>query len=553
MVALARVTPSIDDALFLEAKGLGGVGTYAGSGFGNPLFPSFQSTNGAWDIDHQVTRAVRTAVSRFQGTSVDWAREAGDLTLSALVMPPVHWLANVLPEAPLEVVTVDAEGKEKPVVDHGLPRLWSRPNPYFSMAQLCDAIALSWIVNGNVYFVKLANALGVPVQLWWVPPYLMYPWWPDGPSYSFIDHYEYLVEGSYIVYQPEQILHFRNMLDHRTLGRTGVSPLASGMREIVGDGEWANYQVALAKRSGVPPFLLTPKPGVGATGLTPQERDFLRKDFDERRMGDNRGKTMMLTVGMDAKRLGQNPKELLLEELRYSGQEMIASLTGIPSEVLNFGCAARRSTYNNVREANARAYESVAAPMFRRLEEVLDTSLLPDFYPNRIVPPNVRCRFDVTKIRALQEDEDLFSVRITDQYDKGVIKRSEAKEKLGYAFDKELDDVYSTDLVGASITERVEVGPDGEPIDPASLDNAKNDLADASDADSTDSTGAKKKKPAAGDEPGPAKSRQRISTGRKNLHTGNKPTTAQVDEMEQSWIRSAPKGARDLLQRKKGS
>jgi HK97 family phage portal protein len=460
-------------------------------------------------------------------------------------MPAVNWLASVLPEAPLEVIETDAEGKETAILDHKLPKLWSRPNPFFSVSQLCDAIALSWIVNGNGYFIKLWNALGEPVQLWWVPPYLMYPWWPDGPSFIFIDHYEYRVEGAYLVYKPEQILHFRNMLDHRTLGRTGISPLASGMREIVGDGEWANYQVQLAKNSGVPPFILSPRSGVGMAGITPEEKKFIVEDFERRRRGDNRGKSLFLPVSMDAKRIGQNPKELLLEELRYGGQEMISSLTGIPAEVLNFGAAARRSTYNNVREANARAYESVAVPTFRRLEDVLDRQLLPDFYPNRIVPPNVRCRFNEKKIRALQEDEDSFSTRVVDQYYRGVIKRMSALEKLGYPFDPKLDDIYYTDIVGAKITERINVDdPGGKPGD-ETFQESRTDLEKDQATSGSGKDGKKKD-----DETGPAKSRQSVSTGRKNLETGNLPSTGQVDAMERSWIQKAPAGGKKLFRRK---
>lgn len=539
-----QIPRSIDDTLFLEAKGL--ANPFAGGYGGSPLFPSYSAPGGPWDVEHQIGRALHVAVSRFQGTNVDWAREAGDLTMSNLVMPPVHWLAGVLPEAPLEVVETDQDGKETPIPDHPLTRLWSKPNPFFSTAQICDAIALSWIVNGNVYFVKIQNALGEPLQIWWIPPYLMNPVWPFTSSTTFIERYDYRVEGGYISYDPDQVLHFRNSLDHRYLGRLGVSPLASGMREIVGDSEWANYQVSLAKRSGVPPFLLSPKVNkntTGVAGLTPEERKFVREDFDRQRIGDNRGKSMFLTLGIEAKRLGQNPSELNLEELRYQGQELISSLTGIPSEVMNFGCAARRSTYNNVKEANARAYESVAIPMFRRLEDTMDRQILPDFYPKRLVPPNVRTRFNDKKIRALQEDEDSYSLRICNEYDMGLIKRKEGKEALNYAFDEELDDVYKSDIISARITERVD-----------NLDNASDnqDLAKDSETLNTgDNNPDGKDQPGKDSGKGPAKSRQFVSTGRKNLNSGNVPSANEIATMERSWITNAPKRSKRLLQRKR--
>ncbi len=404
-----------------------------------------------WEIfgsdNRSLTAQIGAALRNFAGTHVDWFREAGDLALSALVMPVVRWHANSLPEAPLQVVETDEDGRRTPIRDHDLPKLLAQPNPFFSDAQFWDAFSLSSVCSGDAYFIKKYNSWGQPNELWWVPPYLMRPYWPPGITNVFIQNYLYKIAGQSITVPVKDVFHYREGIDHRNMGRTGMSPLAAGMREIVGDSEWATYQVALAKRSGVPPFLLTPKQGTNMTGFGPAEAKRLREEFDADRMSDNRGKSKFHSVALDVTRLGQNPKELMLGDLRYSGQEIISSLTGLPGEVLNFGSSGKRSAYNNMTEANARAYEAVLIPLYRKLQRVLDKQLLPDFYPDGIVPPNVSCYFDVSKIQALQEDINSYSVRIVDQYYRGVISRAEAKDKLKYPFDPVKDDVYYTDLV----------------------------------------------------------------------------------------------------------
>jgi HK97 family phage portal protein len=424
----------------------------------NPLGiyePGFKSVYGgsAFTIDDNFTRAVSNSLGRFAGSNINYDREAGDLTRAPLVMAPVNWVASVLPEAPLEVVEKDSEGKLTPIQNHGLTNLWRKPNPYFTYTSMLEAFALSWMLDGNPYFIKYRNGTGEPIELWWAPYYAMWPrWslnWPADGS-PFIYDYEYRINSHTSYLPPEDVLHFRNKVDPATVGRMGLAPMAAGMREIVGDNQWSNYSVLLARGSGVPPFLLSPKANVNQVGLSTEDRRALKEEFDRRRTGDERGKSMLLTVGIDAQRLGQNPQELDLGGLRYMGQEVISSLSTIPAEVLNFGTAARHSSYNNVKEAREAAYEGFLIPLYRKIEETLTVQLLPDFYPKGKVPENVSVRFDVSKMRVLQDDVDNLWKRNGDAFKSGLIKRKTGLANIGQPFDEAVDDVYLTDIKGAS-------------------------------------------------------------------------------------------------------
>src|SRR5499426_1645537 len=54
----------------------------------------------------------------FTNSRINYAAEAGELEKSSLVMAAANWLGRVLPEAPLQVMRMDARGKEQPIPNH---------------------------------------------------------------------------------------------------------------------------------------------------------------------------------------------------------------------------------------------------------------------------------------------------------------------------------------------------------------------------------------------------------------------------------------------------
>src|SRR5262249_2362558 len=87
-------------------------------------------------------------LGNFSNSKINYVAEAGKPTQASIVMAAVNWLGRVLPEAPLQVVEADADGKEKLVMGHPAVALLKRPNPYYSGASLWKTFALSWITTG---------------------------------------------------------------------------------------------------------------------------------------------------------------------------------------------------------------------------------------------------------------------------------------------------------------------------------------------------------------------------------------------------------------------
>lgn len=370
---------------------------------------------------------------RFWGTQINYAQECGELTQSRLIMAAVNFLGRTLPEAKLEVVKPKGDGTFKVIPDHPLIKLLKRLNKFHSGDLLLKSLGLSWIISGNVFLYKVRNMLGDVIELWYIPHHLIEPRWEGN---DFISYYAYAVDGYEHKLKPEDVIHLRNGIDpHNT--RMGLSDIASALREIFTDNEAANFSALLMKNSGVGPFAISPKDGKVSIDKT--ERQRMQDSFRRKTSGDERGKPFVSGTAFEIIKTGFSPEELDLTKLRRLPEETIASLTGIPAIVLQFGAGLERATYSNYSEAREAAYESVVVPLWKYLTAEFDHQLLRDFDKSE----KLETRYNTSDVRILQEDENKLVTRVGAAYRTGIMKRSEARSKIGLEVDpKGADDVY---------------------------------------------------------------------------------------------------------------
>jgi HK97 family phage portal protein len=375
--------------------------------------------------------SLASLFGRFANTQVDYASECGDLTQNRLIMSAVNFLGRNLPEAPIEVVEPKADGTRSVVFAHPLTKLFARPNRFYTGDLLWKSFGLSWIISGNVFFYKVRNKLGEVIELWYLPHFAIEPRWSGN---NFIDYYAYSVDGQEHRIAPADIVHLRNGIDpHNT--RMGLSDVASALREIYTDNEAANFSALLMKNSGVPPFALIPKNDL--TGLKPEDISRLQNSFMRKITGDERGKPAVSTKAFDLVKTGFSPEELDLSKLRRLPEETIASLTGIPAVVLQFGAGLEHSTYANYNEARTSAYEDVIVPLWRYIQAELTHQLLADF--DKTTRQSVQ--FNLSEVRALQDDQNKLFNRLATAYKSDFMKRSEARSRIGLPVE-DADAVY---------------------------------------------------------------------------------------------------------------
>jgi len=361
----------------------------------------------------------------FNNSRINYALEAGNLVQSSLVMSVVNYLGRVLPQAPLQVVKMDAKGKERPVPNHLAIKLWKRPNPYYSGSTLLKSFALSWITCGNAYIAKARNSYGQVIELWYVPPDFIRAWWPDDFAPPFIHYYEYTSNGTTYRVETKDIIHFRDGGDPATQGRTGLACIVPGLREICGDNEVPTYQYLLLKAGGSPPVVLALKDGQAGVDFSAKE---VKQSYLAATTGDQRGKVFVSGNAVELTKVGFNPSEMDLKRLRDLGELRIASLAGISKESLGFGASdSGGSTYNNVREADKRTLTMTVAGIWDYLEEELTNQLGPDFG----LAEDERFDFDFSQVPALREDQDALHRRAAGDLDAGGITIDEFREMIG--------------------------------------------------------------------------------------------------------------------------
>ncbi len=339
-------------------------------------------------------------------------------------MPPVHWVARTFPEAPLQVEQEAPEGFEK-VLGHDLTALLRQPNPFYSGTTLWMATLSSWILSGNAYWIKVRNAQRKPIELWYVPHWMIGPKWPEDGS-IFISHYEYRPRGYGERIEMEDVIHFRHgMTPHNP--RLGLSPLHAVLREVFTDDEASRFTASVLRNMGVIGMVMSPKEG----GITATEDDVAetKKKLMERFTGSRRGTPLVMERPTDVYQYGFSLDKMDLSSIRNISEERVCAALGIPAAVVGFGTGLQQTKVGaTMKELRRLAWEGNLIPTQRFFAEALEGSLLPDFEER---PEQFRVVFDRSDVEALKDSENELNERLSTAVKGGYMQVAEAREEKG--------------------------------------------------------------------------------------------------------------------------
>jgi HK97 family phage portal protein len=364
------------------------------------------------------------------GSTVDYAVEAGDLSQNAIIMTCIQSIMRAFPEAPMKVMRTNRDGGSEIVGDHPMAKLLKKPNEYFSGRLLWQATVYSLNLDGNAYWLKVRGGGGQVVELWYEPHFTIRCRWPSSGK-EFISHYEVKRGSEWLEVKKEDVVHFRFGIDPQNI-RRGISPLASALREVWTDNEAARYSASMLRNMGIPGVVIAPK-DQGVIADPEQVKNLFMQKFG----GDRRGEPLVLTDSVSVDILSFSPEQMNLVGLRRIPEERIPALLSWPAVVAGLGAGLDRSTYNNMDEARQQAYEQNIIPTQMVLSDDLGTQLLPDFGD----PDTETVVFDLSQVRVLQDDQAKLYQRLSQGYDSGWIKRSEARTATGWPVEPD-DETY---------------------------------------------------------------------------------------------------------------
>ena len=422
------------------------------------------------DVETKASDNFIPADQEFPGflpsTRFPYTRAVGKGLDSNVLMSPVMWVARNFTEAEPVVQRRDPDHRWRAVPGHDLGLLLERPNNFYNGDQLWQASLISYLLDGNAYWLKVRNEFGGVVQLWYLPHFLVEPKF-DRESNAFIDHYDYrpAATGDRLKLPVRDVVHIRMALDPRNT-RKGFSPLRPLLREIFADEEAANFSASILRNMGVPGGLIAPK---DASSLpTPDDvqrmKDYMKTGFT----GDKRGEWLVLGTPTITEQFGFDPSQLMLTNLRDVTEERVCAMIGLPAAVVGFGAGLQQTKVGaTMRELRKLAWVSMLQPNQKNIGGQVTQQLMPDFQAQT---RRFRLHFDVSNVAAFVEEEMEKSRRIALLVDSGIITVAVAQEMLGL----EVDDSQDVYLRPSSSPPQPE-GEEPAPIEPASVNGGPPD------------------------------------------------------------------------------
>jgi len=361
----------------------------------------------------------------FNRSQRDYGKMLADPTTSSLIMAVVLWIVRRWPEAQIYLT----DKKDNAIYDHPMLDLMQHPNKFYSGTSLWFGTLMSFVWDGNGYWIKIKNERDLSVrELWYVPHFHMEPKVSNG-SPNFIDYYEYNPGGrNPIKLEPSDVVHFRYGIDPYN-PRKGFSPLKSVARDALTDEDADNFSASMLMNMGVPGLIVSPDLAAGQT-VGDADINATKKYFEEQFSGDRRGKPLVMRGPTKVQQFGFDPKSMDIASLRAIPEERVSAVTGIPAAVVGFGSGlAQTKVGATMKELREMAYEDGIIPIQRMIGPELEMQLLPEFESK---PDTLNIAFDLSQVRVLQDDQDALYRRTIEAWNGGLISRAQGKQAIGF-------------------------------------------------------------------------------------------------------------------------
>ncbi len=333
-----------------------------------------------------------------------------------LVYAGIEELASSAAEPALQI-----HRSGKWIDDHPMVALLNRPNPFMDRFSFWANVIMYLYIGGNAFGLIVKSGSGRPVEIWLMRPDRI----RIVPSETdYIARYEYDTgDGQPVRLPVGDVIHWkkRNPVDDFY----GQSPLLAGAGRIDIDNYMKSFVSTFFKRAGIPVGMLNVE-----GSLTPEEREEIRGRF-ARDYGGPQGWHGLMVVAKNKATFTPMTRDLgnsglVVPELDEIAEARILMLLGVPPELIGARVGMQNSSYAQKRSARESFWDETLAQMYKEMAGPLQLRLSP-YYP-RITD----VRFDLSDVRALQEDIDKISARERADMLASALTREEYRERRGY-------------------------------------------------------------------------------------------------------------------------
>lgn len=384
----------------------------------------------------------------------------GDGRGSPIVMSCISWIVNAFTAMRPVVVRLrdDDLTVGEQISGHAMARLFRRPTfdprterSAFTWMTLIAGVLVSFIIDGNAYLLKVRGAGGVgrPVQLWYIPHWLIQPVWDPSDPTTFIAYYDYCPDGTtHYRIDVGDIVHLRDGIDPENT-RKGLSKTKVLLREVMTDEQAARWTVSLLMNHAVPGLVFAPELPLE----DPSDASKVKADINQQFTGDGRGSTIVLSGPTKVMPFGFSPEQMKLGDIRDIPEERITMALGIPAAVVGAGAGLQSTKVGaTMAELVDLAWQNGVMPRANIIAAELTEQLLTDFGS----VDDVEFILDTSRV-PIMADYHLKVAQTHEVLMKNLIEtRAEARRALGQSTTDD-DDVY---ILQAGVTL---VNPDGTP------------------------------------------------------------------------------------------
>lgn len=348
-----------------------------------------------------------------------------DARSNSIVMSCINWAMRNVGQAPITVQQETERGWETTnfhpaiqVLRQPQGQVCSRDRSLMTGGQLLSSLVFSRLIDGNAYLQKLRDDRGQVIGLDWLPHGSVIP---VAKKYrnDIVDFYEIRTGRGIVRVEREDVIHDRDGVDpDRPI--LGISRLTAVARQVATDNAIAAYCQSVLK-SPAPSLMISAKSDGVRIGA--KDAELLAQKIQEKTSGGRAGGVIVPTFPAEISKVGYSPDQMAVETLSRLPEERITAVFGIPAMVLGLGAGMQRSTFNNMREAREAATEEFLVPLWQDIAATLTDQLLVEFGD----VDRMRISFDLSSVRALQEDQEKLHLRIREDFKAGLIDRDEAR------------------------------------------------------------------------------------------------------------------------------
>lgn len=171
------------------------------------------------------------------------------------------------------LVTVTNSGKEIVVEQHPFLNVWNRPNPFFNGVQFRILTQAYLDLAGEAFWFLVLNRLGLPQQIWPIPPHEIDIKVREDGSYVYVHRPD--DRAAVAEYDPDQIVYFR--YPHAGKSIRGWSPLKAASLAYDEDKLIQEYHWRMLKKGGWFLYALATEKGLNESQAKQVQKSWMRR------------------------------------------------------------------------------------------------------------------------------------------------------------------------------------------------------------------------------------------------------------------------------------